>query len=214
MTIIIYTYPPDYLMAATSARMLATDQGLNVVLAIDKNDPPLACEFATVVRTGFDRKGNLNGKEFILGHLKLMAEHATGEYSGKLDSDTALLDARRLLRGRSESAVGLWVDGMDGMNGCCYFLKTADLPAMIREAEKLSELEYHMEDRSTGRVAMAVGEPFFYRWSEPGNLYDRFGSGSSNGWFREHKAVVCFEARDESDRRQVARDMKRLYHQP
>jgi hypothetical protein len=211
MTVVIYTYPPDYLMAGISARMLALEQGINVVLAIDANDPPFACEFAKIVRTKFDRKGNLNGLEFVRAHLRLMAEHATGDYTIKLDSDTVLLNARKLVKNRTETAVGLWVDGMDGMNGCCYALRTEAIPAMLRESGQLSEREWHMEDRTTGRLAMAVGPAHFERWGDPATLYDRFNPANPPAWYRAHKAAVCFEARDDSDRRQLARDMKRLY---
>jgi len=211
MTVIIYTYPPDYLMAGISARMLTERQGLKVVLAIDQKDPPLACEFATVVRTTFSRQGNLNGKEFIQGHLRLMADHATGDYTWKLDSDTALINARRLLSGRTETVVGLWVKGMSGMNGCAYALRTADLPAMIEKADALDPAVYHMEDQTTGNLAMNVGSGHFERWENPSLLYDVYKSDIPISRYREHKAVVCFEVRHGSDRRQIARDMKRLY---
>lgn len=211
MTVVIYTYPPDYHMAGISARMLSTLQGLKVVLAIDQNDPPFACEFATVVRTTFNRQGNLNGKEFVQGHLRLMAEHATGEYTWKLDSDTALINACRLLDGRTETVVGLWVEGMFGMNGCCYAIRTADLPAMIEKADALDPTIHHMEDQTTGHLALAVGEGHFERWENPSLLYDAYKAGTPHSWYHENKAVVCFEVGDASDRLKMAREMKALY---
>lgn len=150
-------------------------------------------------------------REFIRGHLRLMAEHATGEYTWKLDSDTVLLDARRLLEGRTETVVGLWVAGMSGMNGCCYALRTEDLPAMIREADALDEREHHMEDQTTGRLGMAVGAAHFERWGESNNLYGTHSAGTPAAWYREDKAVVCFEVREDSDRVKMGREMKGLY---
>jgi hypothetical protein len=211
MTVVIYTYPPDYLMAGVSARLLALQQGLHVVLAIDRKDPGFACEFATVVRTDFERKGNLNGLEFVQNHLRLMAEHATGDYTIKLDSDTCLLDARRLLDGKTGTAVGLFVRGMDGMNGCCYAVRVDAIPAMLRESEKLPERQWLMEDQTVGRLAQAVGAVDFDQWGSADTVYDRYQPETPVARYRERKAVVCFEARADSDRRSMARKMRSLY---
>ncbi|RYD25168.1 MAG: hypothetical protein EOP87_24900 [Verrucomicrobiaceae bacterium] len=97
------------------------------------------------------------------------------------------------------------------MNGCCYALRTEDLPAMIREADALDGSEYYMEDQTTGRLAMKVGDAHFERWGDAENLYATYSAGAEAGWYREHKAVVCFEVRGDSDRLKMAREMKALY---
>lgn len=207
MTAIIYTHPPDYLMAGISARVLAA-RGVEVVLAIHEDAPPLACEFAKVVRTSFDRQGNLNGREFILGHLRLMQQHASGGYTIKLDSDTLLIDPDRLLSGREESAVGVYVSGMNGMQGCCYALKTSDLPAIIEVAEIWKTHGLMMEDKTIGQIAAAIGSVHLPTWGKDADLYARHNQAKGHEWHRENHAVIVFDARPESDRRDIALQMK------
>jgi hypothetical protein len=207
MTAVIYTYPPDYLMAGIAARMLA-GQGIHVVLAIDRRDPPFACEFGEVVRTDFDRRGNLNGREFILGHLELMRRHATGSYTIKIDSDTQMINAQRFFDGRTEVAVGIWAAGMDGMQGCCYALRSDALPAMIEAAGRLHPTGHYLEDRTIGELAMSVGPCHLPVWRDGPTLYDIWKQENPPEWYRERHAVVTFPRKDDDARPAIARAMK------
>jgi hypothetical protein len=209
MTAIIYTYPDDYLIAGLSARMMAA-QGIRVIFAIDAKDPFFACEFGECVHTSFPRQGNLNGKEFILGHLRLMQGHATSDYVIKIDSDTLLLDAKRLLDGRSEVIVGPWVDGMKGMYGGCYAVRSEFIPAMIEDAEKLQDSQYYMEDKTMGEIAMRVGPVHMPKFHAAASLYAAWKPANSPAWYREHKAVVVLNQTESFRKDSIAREMKRF----
>jgi hypothetical protein len=209
ITAICYTHPEDYLMAGLSARIMA-EQGIRVLFAIDAKDPPFACEFGECIRTGFPRSGNLNGKEFIIGNLRLMQERATGDYVVKIDSDTLLLNAARLLAGRTEVIVGPWVDGMRGMYGGCYAVKTSALPAMIEEAEKLDDSPYYMEDKTTGEIAMRVGPVHMPKFSAADSIYASWKPANPPEWYRERKAVVVIDQTESFRKDSIAREMKRF----
>jgi hypothetical protein len=209
MTAIIYTYPLDYIMAAYSARVMAL-QGLRVILAIDKGDPGFVCDWAETVRTKFDRHGNLNGKEFILGHLRLMLETSDGaDYVFKVDSDTIVLDAARFLDGRDEVAVGIWSNHMDGMQGRCYALRTDALPAMIEEAEKLDDSPHYMEDKTIGLIAAKVGNVHLPVYGDDPNSYSYWSNEHNAAWCRsEKKTVVSFSLTNGATRKTIAEAMK------
>ena len=209
MTAIIYTYPDDYLMAGLSARIMAA-QGIRVIFAIDAKDPFFACEFGQCVATRFPRSGNLNGKEFILGNLRLMREHADGDYVFKVDSDTLLLDATRLLEGRNEVIVGPWVDGMQGMYGGCYAVRAKSLPAMIEAAEALPDSPYYMEDKTTGELARKVGPVHLPKFHAADSLYTAWKPANPPEWYRERKAVVVLNRTESFRKDSIAREMKRF----
>lgn len=184
MTGIIYTYPPDYAMAAMAARALRAC-GVSPVLAIDRKDPLLVVEGAAVVRTDFDRQGNLNGRDFIVGNLRLMEELATGDYTLKVDSDTLVLNLG-MLGDRTACAAGIWTGQLQG---CAYALRVADIGAMRRRAERtLKPGVRFMEDQVTGHLAIKQGPVHF---PEP-------SSGNFGGYvlWREHRTPAwCAENR-------------------
>lgn len=217
-TAIIYTYPADYLMAGISARVLA-HQGVRVILAIDKDDPPFACDHAEIIRTSFDRRHNLNGADFILGNLSLMRQVATGPYTIKLDSDTLLLDARAWLEGKTEVAVGLWGESMQGMNGACYALRTDSLPEITKAFLAMEHTEpdfdgakdFYMEDKVTGLCASRVGPCHFSEWARPGSPFCRWKPSNTPAWFLERrKHVVIFDLTESFRREAIAREMARI----
>jgi hypothetical protein len=208
MIAVIYTHLPDYLIAGTSARVLAA-QGVRVFLAIEREAPAFACEFATVIRTNFDRRGNLNGRAFIAGHLKLLSSLADGDdYVLKVDSDTLVTDAARLVEGRTEHAVGVFATGMGGMQGCCYALRRESLPALCEAAGNLPAGRFLMEDRAIGELAGSLGPVHLPVWQRDANLYGRWNPAGGADWHRGRHAVVAFEAKPDADRWAIARSMK------
>jgi hypothetical protein len=207
MTAIIYTYPPDYFMAGISARILA-ERGVKVILAIDSADPPVVCEFAETVRTRFDRQKNLNGRAFIVGHLQLMHDHASGDYAIKIDSDTLMIDPSRFVAGRDELALGIYEPHMNGMQGCCYALRVDALPAMLDAAKQLPDQYRYMEDKTIGQIASKLGRVHLPIWRQDPNLYSFYGNNKPLDWYRENAAVVHFEPTEEFPRRAVALAMK------
>jgi hypothetical protein len=205
MTGIIYTYPPDYVMAAMSARaMLAA--GVRPVVAIDHKDPRLVIEGVEVIRTREDRGGNLNGKDFIVANLKRMLELATGPYTFKCDSDTLILSADHVA-GRSETAVGVYASQMQG---CCYALLVEALPAMIELAEtRLKPGMRLMEDQLTGQIAKIVGPVHLPEHLREVTHYAAYKRGLTPAHFRDRgDCVVNFPLREGMDRRAVAAAMK------
>jgi hypothetical protein len=205
MTAIIYTHPPDYLIAGLAARVLAR-QGIRVLFAIDEHHPSFACEHGAIIRTRFERRGNLNGSEFIRSHLRLMLEHATGAYTLKVDSDTLLLDAAALLAQRAGVAVGTWIEGMAGMYGCCYALRSDALPAMIAAADALPDTVFAMEDKTIGELAACVGYVDLVPWKSPASLYtswqpDRDLAG---------KAVIVFDETESFQKPAIAAEMAKF----
>lgn len=206
MTAVIYTHPPDYRIAGISARALAA-QGLKVIVAIDEKEPPFACDFATIVRTSFKRQGNLNGTDFILGNLALMLEHASGEYTFKIDSDTLLLNPAGLVAGLDAVAVGIWPEGMDGMYGACYALRTDAIPAIMEEVRKLPPSDAYMEDKTTGDCALQVGPCHFPRWGEKDSPFCKWKPSNPAEWYLERKNVVIFDLTESFQRDSIAREM-------
>ena len=206
MTAIIYTYPPDYLMAGISACVMAS-QGIRVIIAIDAEDPYFACEHALVLRTPFIRRGNLNGREFILGHLDLMRVHASGDYTLKVDSDTLLINAPDFFEGRNEIALGVHVNGMNGMQGCCYALRSDYLPQMIHAAGKLEHGVRYMEDKTIGGIARSLGPVYLPVWQQDDRRYASWKEEVGIEWYRSNKAVVTFPLK-ESGRAGIATAMK------
>ena len=205
MTVIIYTYPPDYVMAAISARAAAR-RGLRPVLAIDAKDPRLVVDGIEVIRTDFPRMRNLNGAEFIAGHLDLMRRLATGEWSFKLDSDTLLLRPDELLAGRSETAVGI---GTPLLQGCCYALKVSDIPRLERMVAKLTPKVWMPEDHTIGRMALSAGGVHLQPSGRDATGYRTWLPGRDPAWCATNGVqVLHFPLRGGMDRRAIAREME------
>lgn len=203
MTALIYTYPPDYVMASQVARGLLA-LGVRPLLAIDARDPRLAVEGVEVIRTSFDRQKNLNGRDFILGNLRLMQEHATGDYTLKVDSDTLVLSLE-FLAGRTEIAVGVWTTQMQG---CCYALRTEALPDLIAEAEQaVPPGVWLMEDAVTGELAKRLGPCHLPQRPEP-TRYATYRPGTTRAEYRQRgECVVNFPLRKDRGRRAIAKAM-------
>lgn len=205
MTGIIYTYPPDYAMAAMGARALIA-AGVRPVLAIDRADPCLVVEGADIVRTDFDRQGNLNGRDFILGNLRLMEELATGDYTLKVDSDTLVLNLG-MLGERTACAAGIWTGQLQG---CAYALRVADIAAMRRRAERvLKPGVRYMEDQVTGYLAVQRG-PVHFPQPSPGFFggYVLWREARTPAWCAENAiSVLNFPLRQGMERRAILHAM-------
>lgn len=206
MTALIYTYPPDYVMAATAARVIKL-LGVKPVLLIDQKDPTLVVRGVDVVRTKFDRQKNLNGKEFVIQNFTLMEELATGDMTIKCDSDTLVVSLRFLAGHKDKTAVGVW---HHQLQGCCYALRVADLSEMRAHAERSLQPSYrHMEDQVTGEIAMKVGATQFpVQHSEPTG-YRSWRPGRDRAWCLENGvSVLNFPLRTGVDRRHIAQAMQ------
>ncbi len=213
MNAIIYTWPPDYVMAAHAARAMIAG-GITPTLAVDEKHPRLHVEGVRVIRTSFDRRGNLNGRDFILGHLRLLQEIAGGaDYVMKADSDAMVFRIPALMRGRTETALGIWVKSMSGLQGCCYALKAADLPAMIELAERaLPAAAHHLEDRTIGELAQQVSGMAAPVYGDVPTRYATYKPELAQPaeWWREHHDVVVFPRRTGFGRHEIAVAMRSL----
>lgn len=205
MTAIIYTHPPDYVMAAIVARAWKR-LGVRPVLAIDAADPRLVVDGVEVIRTAFDRQKNLNGREFILGHLRLMAELATGTHAIKCDSDTLPLSLD-FLGDRSATVCGVWTGQMQG---CCYALRVADIPAMIEQAETLlPDGPRLMEDQVIGELAKRTGPASLPEQFKEWTGFIAWRPERDREWCRANRiSILNFPLRKGRDRRAIAAAMK------
>jgi hypothetical protein len=203
MTAIIYTHPPDYVMAALVARQWIA-LGVRPVLAIHRSDPRLAVEGVQIIRTGFDRQRNLNGREFIVGHLELMRDLATGPIAIKCDSDTLPLSLDAFL-GRGEVALGV---STGQMQGCCYALRVDALPAMIALAGTLPNGAWLPEDRTIGDIARRIGPVHLPRVGRGHTGFSSFQPGKDLAWCRARRiSVLNFPLRESMGRQDVVRAM-------
>jgi hypothetical protein len=173
MTGVIFTHPPDYALAALSARALRK-LGIRVVLAVDAADPLPAIEGVdTIVTTTFRRNGNLNGKACVQGILATLAAAADGDdYVLKLDSDTMLLGLG-WLAGHTAPAVGLFDPSVRIFYGACYALRVDRLLEYQQAAAVMPESYSCPEDIEIGKLLpgrfayenRAPGTPFAaYSW--------------------------------------------------
>jgi len=201
-TAIIYTWPPDYLMAAYAVRALRA-LGIRPVVAIEHDAARLVIEGAEVVRTRFARGGNLNGKEFICGHLRLMQEHATGEVALKIDSDTLLLSWPEMFSQPNAVAMGIWVERMQGMQGSCYALRSSSLPEMIERADALPQGVHYLEDRTVGQLAEDCGPVHLPVYGKERTRYGtwRPEKEQTPEQYREQQDVLIFPRLGTSDPR-------------
>lgn len=155
MTAVIFTHPPDYALAAISARVLAR-QGVRPVLAIDRRDPVPEVEGALIHRTTFPRRGNLNGKDCVRGVLATLDRFADeDDYVLKVDSDTLVLGLD-WLKGRTEPAVGLQHPEMRFFFGAAYALRADRLPEYRAAAMLLPESRTLSEDVEIGKMLPGI----------------------------------------------------------
>lgn len=158
MKVLIYTHPPDYVMAALAARSIQ-HAGAQPVLAIDRADVSLYVEGVPVIRTDFPRNGNLNGKEFVIGNLRLLRElGGNDEWVCKADSDT-WWNRLDWIHGHGEvTGVALADPGRHDFYGLAYALRTSRLDEMIELAEASLDAGQRLpEDLTTGLLARACG---------------------------------------------------------
>jgi hypothetical protein len=206
MTAIIYTYPPDYVMAAHVARAWSK-LGVRPVLAIDQSDPRLAVEGVEIIRTTFDRQKNLNGREFILGHLGLMESLATGGYTIKCDSDTLPLSLDFL---GDRTATGYGVN-TGQLQGCCYALRVDEIPKLRADAEaNLPRGKVRlMEDQMIGELIERNGVSGLRRQFQEWTGYVTHRPERDRAWCEQERvSLINFPLRKGIDRRGIVAAMK------
>jgi hypothetical protein len=210
MKVLIYTWPPDYVMAALSARSILAAGGVPV-LVIDRADPPLYVEGVEVIRSNFPRNGNLNGKAFILGHLALMQELAgEDEWIAKGDSDVwwKSLD---WIHGPA-TGVALCHEGVHAFYGLAYALRVSRLPEMLERARDLDETQRLPEDLTIGTLAGLSGGVQTFRHLDEGSPLTAYNWESERPveeWKRLYQ-VVLFQRIQGRKRRDVIEAMKRF----
>ena len=209
MTAVIFTFPPDYLAACYAARALR-GAGVRVVLAIDHADPVPAVEGCEVVQTGFDRRGNLNGKACVEGMLAVMetVSREEDEWVLKVDSDT-LCFSTRWLEGREEDAVGLWHPGKRGFFGLCYALRRASLSAFRERASELEDADEMPEDETIYALAETVWRYDNRAEDRPMAAYTTERGWSAEEW-RARREVIVVQRTEDRGRRDVSNVMREL----
>lgn len=211
MKVLIYTYPPDYVSAALSARSIQA-AGAEPVLAIDREDPPLFVEGVRVIRTEFPRNGNLNGREFILGNLRLMLELGAGdEWVCKGDSDT-WWNRLDWIHGHGDvSAVALADPGRHSFYGLAYALRVDRIPEMIALGEAtLDAGERLPEDLTTGELATACGGVHAWPNLQPGTPLAAYNweTAEDPETLKRRYDVIVFQRMQGRRRRDVMEAMK------
>jgi hypothetical protein len=195
MTAVIYAYPPDFLIAAMVARQFER-LGARAVVAIDQSDPLLVLEGIEIVRTSFDRRGNLNGWEFVAGNLRLMerlAKRHGSQWVIKCDADTWPLSLDWVNQAGAIIASGVWTAGH--LSGCCYAIAASALPILAAEAEAQPPAGYVMEDHATGELARQCGHVHFPKRGTAGCVHFPWKEGRGLDWCKEVGAqVVNFPA--------------------
>jgi hypothetical protein len=205
MTGLIFTHPPDYALAALSARALGK-LGIRPVLAVDAGDPVPVIEGAEVITTSFKRRGNLNGKECVEGILATLLAVADGdEYVLKLDSDTMVL-GMGWLHGRTEPAVGLFHPGYRIFFGACYALRVDRLPEYQAAAAAMPESISCSEDIEMGKLLPGV---FTYENRAPGCPFAAYSweAGRPLDYWRERE-ILIFQRFQGRNRRDIRETMK------
>ena len=207
MKAVIFTYPPHYVAAAQSARALQK-LGVHPVLAIDKADPFILIEGIEIIRTDFERGGNLNGKACVIGILKTLKQVAGNDARIlKVDSDT-LIKGLSWQEGREEDLCGFWHRGNRKFYGLAYSLKTFAIDAMIEQADHLQWLERHAEDETMYDLANTVHR---MEHKKPGTslCFYPWKSDKPDSHWASYE-VICFEPGDKKGPREIAAKMREL----
>lgn len=215
---VIFTYPPDYVMASYAAESLRRC-GIGVTLAVDKADPKLVVDGCEVVRTSFPRNGNLNGMETVIGQLETLRQASDGSHFVlKVDSDSMVF-ATTWLDGMSADVVGLRSDedtNNRSLYGFCYAVAERSLDTMIQLAREMPANPWCPEDIMMATIAERFGKVFTYRHKAAGTRLGAFrwtDRGSIADWRRDFDAL-CFQrgmqTRDgrRSDRTDIRKAMK------
>lgn len=208
MTGIIFTHPPDYVAASYAARSLIA-VGVRPVIAIDRDDPCLHVDGAKVIRTAAPRRGNLNGKPFVLEALTIMRDLAEGDRILKIDSDTLVFRLDWLL-GREETGIGLYHAQHRSFYGFCYSLRTDRLGDMIEALGDLPEGVVQHEDIAIGNLAEKCGGVFRFPNLTPGNRLGAYKWDTQRPveWWKERYDALCFQRSDGKGREDVIQKMK------
>jgi hypothetical protein len=157
-TAVIFTHPPDYPSTAIAAEALRR-LGARVWLAIDAKDPAPPLAGTGLVRTHFQRRGNLNGMEAAIGvldTLSLCAAHDGAARVLKIDSDTLLMDLAWTDVPEAVTGTGHDPTGQT-LYGAAYCIRPAELPALRAEVIRRGVEETSAEDLMIGRAALALG---------------------------------------------------------
>lgn len=211
-TAVIFTYPPDFEIASLAASALRR-LGVWVWLAIDSADGLPEIEGAGLIRTRFDRRGNLNGLDATLGILDCLALAAAqdgAERVLKVDSDTLVrsLDWLEAV----EDVVGCGHDIPPGQQlfGACYAIRPTVLPALRDRVAINGTARSRAEDVLIGNAAEELGSyrrhilhvsPFFAPYHE----------GKSPEFHRAFSAIcVQRTGKHATARKEVAAKMRAL----
>jgi hypothetical protein len=211
MKVLIYTHPPDYVMATLAARSIQA-AGAEPILAIDAADPPLCIEGVRVIRTSFPRVGNLNGREFVLGNLRLMHELGAGdEWICKGDSDT-WWNRLDWIHGHGDvTAVALSDPGSHPFYGLAYALRVDRIPAMIALGEQTLDAAARLpEDITTGELATACGGVHAWINLHPGTPLAAYNweTAEDPETLKRRYDVIVFQRMQGRRRRDVVAAMK------
>lgn len=166
IAVVIFTCLRDRFLAAEAARRLVGPD-VSVTMCFDEKESVPSDTVPEGVRLSFSRwprRGNLNGKECVIGilaELQRAATEAGAEWACKVDSDT-LVNPKffALLARPGADAVGFHAKSR-GWYGACYAMRARILPKLFERAEKLPvspELKYP-EDVTMGGLLLRCGFP-------------------------------------------------------
>lgn len=134
------------------------------------------------IQTTFQRRGNLNGRECILGELETFLEYSRpGDLIVKVDPDTLFLD-RDYMRGLVFSGrLHAVVRTASSVFGGYFYMLSRDLVMRVLQAVESLELGYMCgEDAVIGSLAYALApKPVHY-------LIDNAAQGGPSGSFNYH----------------------------
>jgi hypothetical protein len=217
-TAVIFTFPKDYEAAGIAARALR-NCGCRVVLAIDGKDPMVHIDGADrMVHTHFQRKGNLNGIDCMLGIIDTLAGQARDddEWLLKVDSDTVVHSLEWLAVPNEKGLVGTGhaPEKNDGrtLYGCCYAMRPGVVGALREQVIKAGTRVTRAEDLMIGNAGEALGilhryvlhqERHMGPWVEKYSLEEKL----------EKYQAICVQrtGRQATARQEVVKKMKQIY---
>lgn len=163
----IISYKRDAKLAVAGVRCVRRHLPSSAVLVRDDGSNPIPAEDVKAIRaaggayfqTYWPRKGNLRGKECVIGLLEAMeARCADGDVAVKLDADTVLRSDGPIMRMLENGADGFGSCFMGrSFSGLCYGFTGAALRRMLEVAKSSDIGENEPEDIAMGRLAVAAG---------------------------------------------------------